>query len=88
MADLPPEKQQALKVIEASLHRMALKVLEAPRSEREAVYHTLRKSFAEVQPLSTLTPEQAADFEANYMAWLRALVDMIERGGGAQGGAA
>jgi hypothetical protein len=52
------------------------------------VYDTMRQSFAEVQPLSALTPAQAADFEANYMTWLRALVDMIERGGGAQGGTA
>jgi hypothetical protein len=88
MAELPPDRKRDLEAIEASLHRMALKVLEAPRSEREAVYEIMRESFAEMQPLSTLTPEQAADFEVNYMTWLRALVDMIERSGGAPGGKA
>jgi dTDP-4-amino-4,6-dideoxygalactose transaminase len=88
MANLPPEKQQRLEEIEASLHRMALKVLEVPRSDREAVYEVLRESFAETRRILNIGDKEAADFEANYMTWLRALVSIIERGGGAGGGKA
>jgi hypothetical protein len=44
MADLTPEQKRALEVIEGSLHRMAMKVLEAPESEREAVYEICAKA--------------------------------------------
>jgi hypothetical protein len=88
MTELPPDKKQALKAIEESLHRMALKVLEAPMSEREAVYEIMRESLAETQRALNFDENESASFEKNYMIWLRALVDMIERGGGAQGGKA
>jgi hypothetical protein len=83
MTELPPEKKRAL---EASLHRMALQVLESPRSEREAVYEVMRASLADARRALNLGDKEMPDFEENYMTWLRALVAMIERSGGAQGG--
>jgi hypothetical protein len=84
MTDLPPEKQKAAEDLLASLHRMALKVLETPPAEREEVYEIMRQSWSETAT-DVLVPPDLAD---QYMIWLRALVDMIERGGGGKGGTA
>lgn len=84
MAKLPPDKQRTLDAIQGSLHRMALKLLEAPASERETVYEIMRESFKETAKVASIDQ----GFEEQYMIWLRALVDMIERSGGAKGGAA
>ena len=82
MVDMPPEKKRALEAIQGSLHRMAMKVLETPESEREAVYEILRQSLKQTTHIVPVDP----GFEEQYMSWLRALVRMIEGGGGAQGG--
>jgi hypothetical protein len=63
---------------------MASKVLEAPLPEREAVYEIVRKSLRELK----LADTELSDFEENYMTCLRALVSLIERSGGGQGGTA
>jgi hypothetical protein len=88
MTEPSPEKKQMLEAIEASLHRMALKVLDSPKSEREAVYERMRESLSETRRDLNLGDKEMFGFEENYMTWLRALVDMIERGGDAQGGKA
>jgi hypothetical protein len=84
MVDMTPEKKRALEGIQDSLHRMAMKVLETPESEREAVYEILRQSLKETAQSVPVDPA----FEEQYMIWLRALVRIIERGGGAKGGTA
>ena len=84
MADLTPEQKQALDAIEGSLHRMAMKVVEAPTSEREAIYESMRQSLKETQQAIPVDD----GFLEQYMTWLRALVSIIERGGGAKGGRA
>jgi hypothetical protein len=43
------EKKKAFEATMGSLHRMAMKVLEAPEAEREAVYQLLHESFVEAQ---------------------------------------
>ena len=78
MADMTPEKKQALEAIEGSLHRMAMKVLEAPIWEREDVYESMRRSLKETQRTIPVDDE----FVEQYITWLRALVSIIERGGG------
>ena len=79
-----PEKARALQVIEGSLHRMAMKILDTPVSEREAAYEIMRQS------LKAATDAVPIDegFEDQYMKWLRALVSIIESGGGGKGGTA
>ena len=77
-----------LREIEESLHRLALIVLKAPKSEREAIYEDVRASLADTRRALNLSDKEMTDFGDNYVTWLRALVDMIERGGGAQGGKA
>jgi hypothetical protein len=67
---------------------MALKVLESPKSEREVVYEIMRESLSETRRDLNLGDKEMCGFEENYITWLRALVDMLERGGGAQGGKA
>jgi len=89
MAELPEEKRRkAFEAIEGFLHRMAMQVLEAPRSEREAVYEIVRESLSETRRELNLADTEMADFEENFMSWLRALVSIIERSGGGQGGTA
>ena len=46
----------------------------------------MRASLGDARRALNLSNKEMANFEANYMTWLRALVDMIERGGGAPGG--
>jgi hypothetical protein len=84
----PGSKQETLEKILASLHRMALKVAKSPKSDREAVYELMRASLGDAGRALNLRNKEMANFEANYMTWLRALVDMIERGGSAPGGKA
>jgi len=81
----PGSKQEILEKILASLHRMALEVAKSPKSDREAAYELMRASLGDAGRVLNLSDKEMADFENNYMTWLRALVDMIERGGGAPG---
>src|SRR5262249_18350277 len=60
-------------------------VAKSPKSDREAVYELMRASLGDAGRVLNLSDKEMADFENNYMTWLRALVDMIERGGGAPG---
>ena len=84
MGKSSPEMEKIL----ASLHRMALKVAKSPKADREAGYELMRASLGDAGRALNLSDKEMADFEANYMTWLRALVDLIERGGGAPGGRA
>ena len=79
-----PEKARALQVIEGSLHRMAMKILDTPVSEREATYEIMRQSLKEATDAVPIDE----GFEDQYMKWLRALVSIIESGGGGKGGTA
>ena len=88
MTASPEQKKAALEAIEASLHRSASKVLEAPLSEREAIYEDIRENFSHGAPELNVSNDDAADFAANDMTWLRALVSMIEHSGGGRGGTA
>jgi hypothetical protein len=63
---------------------MAMKILETPESEREAVYEIMRQSLRET---AAVVPMDEG-FEDQYMTWLRALVSIIEHGGGGKGGTA
>ena len=83
MAESSPESARA---ILKSLDRMAHKVLESSKSDRETVYELMRASLGDAGRALNLSNKEMANFEANYMTWLRALVDMIERGGSAPGG--
>jgi hypothetical protein len=80
----PEEKRAALEGIEASLHRSAMKVLETPESEREAIYEIVRQSLEDADRVIP----QKKGFIDQYMIWLRSLVGIIEAGGGARGGTA
>jgi hypothetical protein len=79
-----PEKARAIEAIEGSLHRMAMNILDTPESEREAVYEIMRQSLKET---AAVVPVDEG-FEEQYMIWLRALVSIIESGGGGKGGTA
>ena len=63
---------------------MALKVIETPKSEREAVYKIMEESLEE----TAKEVEVTEGFQEHYMTLLRAMVSIIESGGGAQGGTA
>jgi hypothetical protein len=80
----PEEKRATLEGIEASLHRSAMKVLETPESEREAIYEIVRQSLEDAD---RVIPQEKG-FIDQYMIWLRSLVGIIEAGGGARGGTA
>ena len=72
----------------ASLHRVAMKALELPASERETLYERLKVDLVKGVPGADLHPEAAEEFGKKYLEFLRALVKMIEAGGGATGGRA
>jgi hypothetical protein len=63
---------------------MAMNILDTPESEREAVYEIMRQSLKET---AAVVPVDEG-FEEQYMIWLRALVSIIESGGGGKGGTA
>jgi O-succinylbenzoate synthase len=86
MADLTPEKKRAFDAIMGTLQRQAMRVLEEPKETREEVYEIVRQSIADTASDSGI--EISPDFENMYMTHLRALVAIIERGGGAGGGRA
>lgn len=81
---MTPEKNQQL--IEASLHRMAARVLEYPIDQREAAYKLMRENMVIDSEKFGINKRDYIEFEQKYMTWLRALVDMIEKSGGAKGG--
>ena len=85
---MTPEKQKALEAIMGSLNRMAMKVIEAPETEREAIYEALRQSWIETQRQAGLHDKEVAELAQQYMIWLSELVSLIERSGGTQGGTA
>ena len=85
MAESSPESTRA---VLKSLDRMAHKVLESPKSDREAVYELMRARLGDAGRALNLSDKEVADFEVNYMTWLHVLVDTIERCGGALGGQA
>jgi hypothetical protein len=82
LSDLTPEKP--LDALMDSLQRMAMKVIEAPTSEREAVYELMEESL--VETAQELRMDDG--LREQYMTWLRAMVSIIESGGGAPGGTA
>ena len=84
VSDLTPEKQRAFDALMGSLQRNAMRVIETPNSEREAVYKIMEESLLETSQEIQMTE----DFREQYMTWLRAMVSIIESGGGAQGGTA
>jgi hypothetical protein len=61
-----------------------MNILEAPVSERGAIYESVRQSLEEGDRAIL----QKQGFIEQYMIWLRALVRIIESGGGAKGGTA
>ena len=85
MAESSPESARA---ILKSLDRMAHKVLESSKPGREAVYELMRARLGDAGRVLNLSDKEVADFEVNYMTWLHALADTIERGGCAPEGKA
>jgi hypothetical protein len=82
MKDLPHEKQKLLDdSLGVATHRVALKVLETPR---EGTGGGLRDHARGAEHAATIVPVPP-DMEDQYMTWLRALVDIIERSGGGPG---
>jgi hypothetical protein len=84
VSDLTPEQQGAFDALLGNLQRMAMKVIETPKSEREAVYKIMEESLVETSE----EIQMSEGFREQYMTWLRAMVSIIESGGGAQGGTA
>jgi hypothetical protein len=81
-------RKRNLDAIMGSLQRMAMQVLEAPKEDREKVYEEIREDFAETWRAHGAAFNVGPDFIEQYMIHLRALVSIIERGGGAAGGTA
>jgi hypothetical protein len=85
----PPKKNPHADLIMASLQRMAMQMLEVPQSEREGLYEDFRTgSQKDAARRLGLDPKAAEEFGQKYLEFLRALVKIIEAGGGAGGGRA
>jgi hypothetical protein len=72
----------------ASLQRVAMQMLEVPKADRERVYADHQKAFAKAAAATRLDPKAAEEFGLKYLEYLRAMVNIIEAGGGAAGGRA
>jgi hypothetical protein len=70
------------------LNRLAMKVLEAPISQRELMYEDIRQDLVETLPVALKDPSLKEEKARELMEMLRALVLMIESGGGGGGGRA
>jgi hypothetical protein len=72
----------------ASLQRVAMRMLEVSQADRERVYAGYQKDFAKDAEKAGFPPKEAEEFGQKYLEFLRALVKIIEDGGGAAGGRA
>src|SRR5262245_12159524 len=88
MVDRTPEQQKALDATIGSLNRIAMKIVGMPKSDREAHYALVRKSMIESFQVFKMDAKTGEEWLEKYMGFLRALVEMIEAGGGADGGRA
>jgi hypothetical protein len=68
--------------------RFAVRVLVAPRDEREALYAIARQSAEESAKQLGCNDSQAGEWADNVEALVRIVVAAIERGDGASGGTA
>jgi hypothetical protein len=84
MVDHPKENPHDL--IMASLPGIAVQILEVPKSEREGLYTDFGIGFRKQAAAAGLDPKPAEEFGQKYLEFLRALVRIIESGGGASGG--
>lgn len=79
---------QANEQILGAVHRQAMAVLEVPASEREERYAIIRQSFYEAGKGLGWADAPAAEWASNVEQWVRALVGIIEQGGGGSAGTA
>ena len=82
---MPEQHKAAFDAIMGSLNRVAMTVVETPKSQRDEIYKTVRDLYSATLK-DKLSKKDADEFLAMYMARLRDLVDIIEAGGGAAGG--
>ena len=68
--------------------RFAVRVLEAPRDEREALYAIARQSAEESAKQLGFNDSQAAEWADNLEALVRTVVAAMEPRGGGSGGTA
>jgi hypothetical protein len=74
--------EQILRMIE----RQAMEVGAFPIAEREARYALIKDLYRKSAKKLGMSASQAAEFGEKLEAWVRALVGIIESGGGASGG--
>ena len=66
----------------ASLQRMAMRMLEVPPPKRERAYEAFNTDFLKNVPAEDMAPKAAEEFGRRYLELLRAMVKLIEIGGG------
>jgi hypothetical protein len=68
------------------LNRFAMRVLEAPIAQRELMYDDIHKSLVETLGTLEMAQGQEEQKAREFMEMLRALVRLIDSGGGTGGG--
>jgi hypothetical protein len=86
LMDLTNEERQALEDSLGAIRRIAMKVIELPKDQRERQYANIRSAFENSIRKYGVQGEPIAKWLDNMMAAIRALVAEIEAGGGAPGG--
>jgi hypothetical protein len=84
--DLTNEERQALEDSLGAIRRIAMKVIELPKEQREQQYANIRREFENSIRKYGAQGERIAKWLDNMMTAIRALVAEIEAGGGARGG--
>jgi hypothetical protein len=81
--------ESARKAIEASIgsaQRIAMRVVDVPRSQREAAFEIVRRNFEDALKRGGHDHEQGHAWLAEQMKIIRALVSEIETSGGGAAG--
>jgi hypothetical protein len=71
-----------------AVHRRAMELIELPTEKREERYAYYRRVYYEGAKADGASEVQARELSESMDEWVRALVAIIETGGGAEGGRA
>lgn len=82
------DKADMLKRIMALVDNTAMLALEEPEAEREAFLVMRRQHYFDDATRADCTEEEAEDFAERMDGWVRDVIGLIERTGGAKGGEA
>jgi hypothetical protein len=83
--EIEPEIKAIIEQQEASLQRIAMRIIEMPPAVRDAAMEASKRRFEEAALVVFSDPKRAADWADLLVRCLRSLVSDMEAGGGRGG---